>query len=378
MGKETGQEARRRRSGGLLERLRQRLDASAEGFLSFHDYMELCLYEPDYGYYTSGREKIGRSGDYYTAGALGGLLGECLAGYISKQLEAFDGPVRLVEWGGGTGRLADGVLNGIRTRDRQLYDRLRYTSVEASPYHRGLQAAALAEHRERVEIIGPEAWELAGKLENAVIFSNELPDAFPVHRVVYRQEGWMELGVRLHAAEGRFEEVERPVCDTEVMAYIERERLPRRLGQRFEVNLAALRWYRELASGLAPGSLIITIDYGDVRDELHASHRMEGTLICYRGHAASDTPLQHAGEQDITSHVNFSALMEAGQAAAMETVAYQTQKQFLVEQGILQLLQDHDASDPFSPAAKRNRAIRQLLLSDSMSELFKVLIQTKK
>jgi SAM-dependent MidA family methyltransferase len=361
----------------LLRRLELRLERSADGWLSFRDYMEMCLYEPACGYYTSDREKLGRSGDFYTSSSLGGLLGECLAGYIAGELEKTSGPLQLVEWGGGSGRLAVQVLGSLRKRGPELYGRVSYTGVEASPYHRRLQAQALHEHGECVSIVPPEVWEPGDPRQRLLLFSNELPDAFPVHRLVYRPEGWMELGVVLDA-EGRLVEAERPVSGADLQEYIAVERLPQRPGQRFEAGLDALRWYRSMAGRLAPQSLIVTIDYGDVREELHAAHRMEGTLLCYRHHVASDTPLRYPGEQDITAHVNFSALMEAGERASLQTVKYQTQKQFLVEQGLLELLQDHDARDPFSETAKRNRAIRQLLLSDSMSELFKVLVQTKK
>ncbi|WP_159883908.1 class I SAM-dependent methyltransferase [Paenibacillus puerhi] len=371
-------EVRKEENNGLLERILERLGESPDDFLSFRDYMEACLYDPEWGYYTSERPKIGHTGDFYTAASLGGLLGECLAAYISVQLKSFEGTLRLIEWGGGTGRLAAQVLDTIREKEPELYGRLRYTGVEASLYHRRLQAETLQEHKELIDIVAPESWSASGSLANTVLFSNELPDAFPVHRIVWRQEGWMELGVRWSPAVGKLVETERPLRGEELLRYIEAEQLPRRVDQRFEVNLDAVRWCREIAAKLASGSLMVTIDYGDVREELHASHRMEGTLLCYRGHVASDTPLEHAGEQDITSHVNFSAFMEAGEAKGMETVLYQTQKQFLVEQGILGLLQNHDASDPFSETAKRNRAIRQLLLSDSMSELFKVLVQRKK
>ncbi|MEK8129699.1 SAM-dependent methyltransferase [Paenibacillus filicis] len=362
----------------LLRRIALRLEQSPDGWLSFRDYMEMCLYEPGCGYYTSEREKLGRTGDFYTSSSLGGLLGECLAHYIDREMNQAEGPLHLVEWGGGSGRLARQVLEALQERNPALYDRLTYTGVETSPYHRRLQNEALQAHGTRIRIIPPEAWKPSSGQGRTLVFSNELPDAFPVHRVVYRPEGWMELGVRRRVVDGQLEEAERPVSGGELEHYITSERLPRREGQRFEAGLDALRWYRSLASKLAPQSLVVTIDYGDVREELHAAHRMNGTLLCYRHHAASDTPLIDAGEQDMTAHVNFSAWMETGERASLSTVTYQTQKQFLVEQGILGLLHDHDARDPFSETAKRNRAIRQLLLSDSMSELFKVLIQIKK
>lgn len=134
---------------------------------------------------------------------------------------------------------------------------------------------------------------------------------------------------------------------------------------------------KNVAAGLGERAELITIDYGDVREELYAPHRMNGTFLCYRKHQAYDLPLLYPGEQDMTSHVNFSTLIDAGRECGLNQFQLMTQKQFLVENGLLNRLQPHDAADPFSPAAKRNRAIRQLLISDQMSELFKVLIQKK-
>ncbi|MUG72576.1 class I SAM-dependent methyltransferase [Paenibacillus validus] len=365
---------------GLAGIIRNKIADSEGGWIPFRDFMEMALYDPKYGYYMKEQEKIGRSGDFYTASSVGALLGECVAHYTIGAAKSMDrgAALQFVEWGGGDGRFARQFLDALKEADASVYRQVMYTSVEASPYHRRLQTEALASHAGRVQFITPESWMAGGTWTQAILFSNELPDAFPVHRLVRRAKGWMELGVRYDGDTCSFKETEQPVRNEELLRYIEAENLPEREGQRFEASLDSLRWYGQAARRLAPGCRVLTIDYGHTREELHAAHRMNGTLLCYRGHQASDTPLEHVGEQDITAHVNFSALMEAGEEAGLETVAYFTQKQFLVEHGILDGLQDHDARDPFSPAARRNRAIRQLLLSDRMSELFKVLIQQKR
>lgn len=365
---------------GLLGIIRDKISESPEGWISFRDYMELALYDPVYGYYMKEQDKIGRSGDFYTASSVGALLGECVARYTIEAAKEADRGTALhfVEWGGGNGRFALQFLDALKKAAPSVYGQLLYTSVEASPYHRRLQSEALSPHIDRVRFMTPESWLAGGPWTRTIVFSNELPDAFPVHRLVWRKDGWMELGVRYDEEGCVLMEEERPVRQDELLRYIRSERLPRREGQRFEANLDALRWYRQTAARLSTDCRLITIDYGHAREELHAAHRMNGTLICYRKHLASDTPLEHVGQQDMTTHVNFSALLEAGEEAGLETVAFVTQKQFLVETGILNGLQDHDARDPFSPAARRNRAIRQLLLSDRMSELFKVLIQQKR
>ncbi|MNZ77470.1 hypothetical protein D3C78_960090 [compost metagenome] len=123
---------------------------------------------------------------------------------------------------------------------------------------------------------------------------------------------------------------------------------------------------------------LIVIDYGHESDEYAAEHRMRGTLMCYWRHQASDVPLIRAGEQDITSHVPFTFIRHAAEEAGWEVPGYMTQKQFLLENGVLERLQNVDSSNPFSEASRKNRAIRQLLLSDQMSEVFKVMLLSKR
>jgi SAM-dependent MidA family methyltransferase len=147
-------------------------------------------------------------------------------------------------------------------------------------------------------------------------------------------------------------------------------------GQVAEINLHAAQWIRTVGDAIHDGRTII-IDYGAEANELYAAHRMRGTLMCYRRHQAYDNPFIYAGEQDITAHVDFTACIDAASTAGFTSTKLQTQRDFMVEQGILEKLQNHFDLNPFSEAAKKNRAIRQLLLSDQMSELFKVLILTK-
>lgn len=358
--------------------IRQAL-ADQGGLLSFRDYMQLCLYHERFGYYMRKEEKIGRGGDFYTASSVGTLLGEAVGAYAARFAEEREGAWTLAEWGGGSGRLAGQVLDWLRDSCPEAYGRMTFVSVEVSPYHRRLQAEAWEGHADRVRFLSEEEWLGEGPRPNALVYSNELPDAMPVYRVVFRRGGWHELAVGWDEASGRLTEVERPVPGSgELAAFIEREGLPRREGQRFEIPLDALAWLRRISPSLAEGGVLLTIDYGCEREELYAEHRMNGTLLCYHSHRASDTPLVAPGSRDITSHAAFSALIAEGRRGGLKAEALLTQKEFLVRYGrVLEKLQDHEARDPFSPAARRNRAIRQLLVSDGMGELFKVLIQIK-
>ncbi|CAG7620479.1 hypothetical protein PAECIP111802_00670 [Paenibacillus allorhizosphaerae] len=362
-----------------METIKREIAAASEQAISFRRFMELCLYHPSLGYYMRSEEKIGRSGDFYTAASIGGLLADTIAEWIVNE-PFWTGraaeTVRIAEWGGGSGKLAVQLLDTLQATAPELYGRLEYISVETSGYHRELQSSVLTDHAGKVRYYTADQWYRQGPWVNTLVLSNELPDAFPVFRIVVSNGRWMEKVVYWDEEKNELAEAERLLTDEAVLAYIREEHIPCREGQQFEVNLAATDWMRSVAAALEQGT-VLTIDYGDVGEELYAPHRMNGTLLCYRKHVASDTPLQFPGEQDMTAHVNFSALIRAGENGGLKATELMTQKQFLVRNGLLQRLQSHDARDPFSPEARRNRAIRQLLLSDQMSELFKVLIQKK-
>ncbi|WP_019533043.1 class I SAM-dependent methyltransferase [Paenibacillus ginsengihumi] len=362
----------------MLQTIRERIARSPAGAIRFSEYMSLCLYEPEQGYYMRPRPKLGPQGDYYTSASIGTLMGETLAAYAASRIRLWpdDGQVTIAEWGGGDGKLARSLLDELQSAYPSIYERLAYVSVEASPYHRLLQADRLKPHESIVRIMDEAEWNAVPSWEKTFVLSNELLDAMPVHIVSLRQEGWRELHVAWDEQAEALAERWLPVTDRRLAAYIQGKRLPERQGQRFEVNLAAADWIGATLRRLRSGE-IVTIDYGDTASELWAEHRMNGTLLCYRNHQASDTPLQAPGEQDMTAHVNFTDVLEAGEAAGACETVYMSQKQFLVENGLLHKLRQPVASDPFGPEARRNRSIRQLLLSDGMSELFKVVIQRK-
>jgi SAM-dependent MidA family methyltransferase len=362
----------------MIEAIRQRIEKSLNGAIPFKEYMEQCLYHPEYGYYMRENDKIGRGGDFYTSSGIGGLFGEVLAHYVAEQARMWSpgSSFTVTEWGGGTGQLARQLLDELQSSHLDVYERLAFIAVEASPRHRTLQAGSLAPHADRIRWITEREWLAAGLWEDTLIYSNELMDAFPVHRVKIHNGQLSEIYVERDESGGGFAEKLVPLQDGPLRDYMGGLGLELLEGQQLEVNLEAAAWIRRIGAAIRHGQ-IVTIDYGDRAEELAAPHRMRGTLMCYRRHLAEDNPYAEPGGQDITSHVNFSDLIRAGQAVGLEAAAYITQKQFLVDNGLLQKLQDTDSPDPFSPVARRNRAIRQLLLSDQMSELFKVLIQKK-
>ncbi|MEB3100653.1 class I SAM-dependent methyltransferase [Ferviditalea candida] len=362
----------------LVQYIREQILRSPERLISFRDFMNLCLYQPEYGYYQNERSKIGKDGDFYTSSNIGGIMGELLAGYFVRTAREQWSADRLsiVEWGAGTGRLAGQIIREIQTDNPDFYEKMNYSIIESSPFHRRRLEDELAEVSDKVTFLGAEEWLQGGPYQETIVFSNELMDAFPVHRICLQEGRLYEIHVRWDERQETFAQALVELENSSVLKHLEEQGIRLSEGQAAEINLEAPQWIRKIGHAMRSG-VLITIDYGDVQEEIFAPHRMNGTLLCYRKHQANDRPYAHVGEQDMTAHVNFTALIHAGLEAGLDAWSLRTQKQFLLDSGILEKLEDHRIADPFHPVVRKNRAIRQLLLSDGMSELFKVLVQKK-
>ncbi|TPG69116.1 SAM-dependent methyltransferase [Brevibacillus laterosporus] len=397
----------------LRRYLCQEMKNQKKKMIRFVEFMAICLYHQELGYYMKQKNKVGKNGDFYTSSQVGNIFGETLSDSILlffRQNEMID-PV-LMEVGGGTGRLMQQVLTRIREVDAELYARLRVIMVEISPYHVCLQQESLH------SFLLPKVWydsvEEAARNERfeGVIFSNEYFDAFPVHLLEKRQGEWHEIGIGFdpkvipdteerftatailatstteasktlqlaHVDESQdivFQEWNMPEISPEVVAII--PGLPVELpdGMRIEVQSGIAEVMNAFSSMLERGR-VISIDYGDIAEDLYHPSRRKGTLSCYYQHQMNENYLERVGEQDITAHVNFSRLMECGDAVGLVTKSFTRQDQFLLANGILEKAQAHQDTDPFtSVAMKRNRAIQQLLLPSGLGGLFRVLIQEK-
>ncbi|MFC5703614.1 class I SAM-dependent methyltransferase [Cohnella faecalis] len=377
-------------------RIGQTDDGERRTCITFRDYMELCLYHPEFGYYRSGSSRVGREGDFYTSAYVGDIMGEQLAERLTSLADEHFGPeerVEVIDWGGGTGRLSRHMLEAWSRSSNPIAGagRMSITVADRNPAHRALAEESLADWigSGRARVVDPDRqWPWSdgkggadvGDAERGkspvIIVANELLDAFPVHRLTCLNGGLLEQGVAWD------EEKERPVAcltelsDPRLAAWLEREGLALAEHQMIEISIDAASWIGSLP-GRFERAILVLIDYGDESEELISSHRMEGTLMCYFRHQAHDDPFIHLGEQDITAHVNFSILRKEAKASGWREIWYGSQKRFLVESGLLEKLVAHTVTDPFHPTVRRNRAIRQLLLSDGMSELFKVQIWEK-
>ena len=326
--------------------LRSRIEAEISaggGWLPFARYMQLALHEPGLGYYASAAQKFGAAGDFVTAPELGSLFGRTLA----RQLREIGGPV--LELGAGSGALAEALL-----REGGFDYRILETSAEL----RARQERRLGARVEWLERL-PE--RIRG-----VVIANEVVDAMPVHAVAWRADGILERGVGV--SQGRLEWRERPATG-ELLREARKIEVP--VPYESEIGLAARAWMRTLCERLEQGVLLV-IDYGFPRHEYYHPQRAAGTLMCHHRHRAHADPFLRPGEEDITAHVDFSALARAARAAGAEALGYATQAQFLVNCGITEVLGEANLANALHYAPIAAEA-QKLLSPAEMGELFKVL-----
>ncbi|OEF99286.1 hypothetical protein BHF71_09185 [Vulcanibacillus modesticaldus] len=347
--------------------------------IRFYDFMKMALYEKELGYYTKDRTKIGKEADFYTSSSVGPVFGYTIANNFVELLPytTNDNKFSILEIGGGNGRFARDVLDGLRDEHQKIYNNLTYYMLETSPYHEKIQKAMLGDHLDRVKWIN-DLEILSGF--NGLIFSNELVDAFPVYKVRQQNGELKEVYVTWDEKESEFKEIIDEISDHRLKKYFDDMGITLKEGQTTEVNLDAVDWIKSVGKILNRG-YVLTIDYGYPAEELYASHRHEGTLMCYYKHTANDNPYQNIGDQDITTHVNFTALINYGSEVGLETIWFTHQSNFLLNNGILNYLREVGISngrDIFNDEdLKLNRAIRQLITPGEMGETFKVLLQQK-
>jgi SAM-dependent MidA family methyltransferase len=309
--------------------------------------MDEALYHPQFGYYSSSRNPLGRDGDFYTSADLDPVFGRLLAGRFNAMAKELNVPSEsfiVVELGAGRGLLARDILRS---------QRFRYFILERS--------AAMRERQQDVLQGLDVAWinELPEEMVGCV-FSNEFYDALPVHRVVRRNGVLREIFLNED-----FVEVEGdpgPGLDAPVDE-----------GGIADINLEARKWIARIAASLKRG-FHLAIDYGYLDREFYA--RSRGTLMCYWHHQISENPYVRIGEQDITAHVNFSDLIEAGRLASLTVTEFSSQMDFLIRLGILDEMESLAISGT-AESIQRLQAMKKLILPGNMGERFKVLVQRK-
>lgn len=340
----------------------------AGGIISFARFMELALYSPGLGYYSGGSRKFGEEGDFITAPELSPLFSRCVARQCAQLLELLEDG-ELLEFGAGSGVMAADILAELERLDRLPR---HYYIMELSGELRQRQQETI---KARVPHLAERMVWLDGLPESfrGVMLGNEVLDAMPVHRFLVSEGGAQEVGVAW--LDGKFTDAlplkSAPAVTAALHSLL--GEIPLADGYHSEINIAAAEWIATLASILDTGAILL-IDYGFPRREYYHDQRAEGTLMCHYRHRAHSDPYRFIGLQDITSHVDFTAIAEAAHHQGLHVAGYAAQGSFLLASGLLEM-----ASEPRDTRAQMECAnqVKRLVQPEEMGELFKVLALTR-
>ncbi len=359
--------AAQQHSDAAAEHLRAAIAAHG-GWLSFDHWMAQALYAPGLGYYAAGNVKLAEAdgdvrapaGDFVTAPQLTPLFSRTLARQAAQVLRQTQTDA-VLEFGAGTGALAEGVL---RELDALGLDQTRYLILEVSADLRARQAERLAPFGDRVQWLDALPQRFAG-----CVLANEVLDAMPVSIFRWSDAGEvLERGVAVDASQG-FVWEDRPAPSA--LAAAVAERMPALPGYVSEINLQGEAWIAAMGGWLERGAALL-VDYGFPRSEYYHPQRAGGTLMCHLRHHAHGDPFTAPGLQDITAHVDFTAMADAALAAGLQVLGYTSQARFLMNAGLMDLLAQLDPSDA-QQYAQAVAPVQKLLSESEMGELFKVL-----
>ncbi len=335
---------------------------AAGGWLSFEHWMQAALYEPGLGYYSAGSTKFHRDGDFTTAPETSPLFGQALAGQVSQVLQASQSHA-VLEFGAGSGALAEALIPALQARGV----RVDYHILELSADLRARQQQRLAPWAAQVRWLDALPVAFTG-----CVLANEVLDAMPVILFQWNARGEADLiGVALDArpdaaAPFRWAARAAPPASASAIAAC----MPPLPGYRSELNLQAQAWVRDLGRWLRRGAALL-IDYGFPRAEYYHPQRTQGTLMCHFRHHAHDQALILPGLQDITAHVDFTAMADAALDGGLDVLGYTSQARFLMNAGLLELI--HRPDEEPALRARQLTALNTLLSEAEMGELFKVL-----
>ena len=368
----------------LCEIIAQQIADNPNKRITFAEYMDLALYHRQHGYYATNQVNIGTKGDFFTSPHLGADFGELLAEQFYEMWEILGkpAPFQLVEMGAGQGLLAADVLKYLHKHYFDCFEVLEYIIVE--------KAAALIEEQNHIlsklSRLGANlrwcTWEeMPAESITGCFFSNELVDALPVHQIVIKDEQLQEIYITSNPS-ALFKEETGELSTPELSKYFEFVGIDLlgggyAEGYRSEVNLAALDWMQTVANRLHRG-YVLTIDYGYLAERYYSRQRREGTLQCYYQHAHHNDPYINVGRQDITAHVDFTALQRQGALCRLQPVGFVQQGLFLMALGLgdrIAALSNMQTQD-ISGLLRRREALHQLMNPMGLGN-FGVLIQSK-
>jgi SAM-dependent MidA family methyltransferase len=382
----------------LCQIIAERIAASPHQRITFAEYMELALYHPQYGYYATNRGAEGIQQDFFTSSHLGSDFGELLAVQFVQMWERLDrpNPFTLVEMGAGQGLLVQDIVRYLHRHHFECFAALDYWIIEKSPALTAAQQHRLQTLTRSWQNLHWRTWEeIPAESIVGCCFSNELIDAFPVHQLIFQQGRLQEVYVAntpnventtslssVNALTNPFAEVIAELSTPDLARYFDligvqlSERYPD--PYRTEVNLAALDWLHTVANRLQRGYLL-TVDYGYPAQRYYSPTRNQGTLQCYYLHRHHNDPYAAIGRQDITAHVDFTALERQGEQCGLETIGLTQQGLFLMALGLgdrLTALSNPDPDVTVSNLLKRREVLHALIDPTGLGN-FSVLIQAK-
>jgi SAM-dependent MidA family methyltransferase len=358
-------------------RLRERI--KRDGPITFHDWMNAALYDPSDGYYCRVDQlRWGREGDYRTSPERSSLFAATFARYFARLYDDLDRPSRwtIVEVGAGDGHFASGVLLTLRRFFPQVFSATSYVIDEVSPNSRTLAEERLQAFSDRVQFKKLEEVEI----NPGVVFSNELLDAFPVHRLTIDKGQLREFFVNVDDDE-KFEWTlgePRPDYCQRLRDCFEEAGIQPAEGQVVEISLEVEGWLQKVAARMHAG-YVVTVDYGAAVEDLYSPMaEKNGTLRGFQRHRFVDDLLARPGEQDLTTTVNWSLVKSCGARLGFEVVEFERQDRFLLAAGLLEQLElESQEREGEAERLRLSTAAREMILPDGMAAHFQVLVQKK-
>lgn len=346
-----------------------------QGNLPFSKFMEMALYTPELGYYSGSLQKIGRGGDFITAPEVSPIFSRCIARQAAQVLSGLSEP-NIIEFGAGQGTMAKDILLELQAMGQEIH---RYFILEISADLKQRQKEQL-QHALSPELFTKVVWleSLPKTPISAVILANEVLDALPFERIRIEPDRALQGFVAYDENKQSFVWDYQNITENRLRTFT--NRLIKHIGEvselgyETEINLNTKPWLKSLAEILSAG-MVLLIDYGYSRHEFYQPARVMGTLRCHYQHRAHGNPFFYPGLQDITAHVDFTAIAEDAFDAGFKVAGYTTQAHFLMASGLLEMSVDHNAD--ISEQVRTAQQIKTLTLPDEMGETFKVIALTK-
>ncbi len=336
-----------------------------KGKITFAEFMDMALYYPELGYYQK-ENPFGEQGSFYTSVNASSSFGRSIASGFAEVFQSTKIDYNICEMGAGSGLLAKDILDFYEKELPDLYEKINYTIIEKSNYLISRQKEILKNHLKNNKVNWTDF--NAFRDFNGIFFSNELVDAFPVHRIINIGGEYKELFVIEH--NGRFEFYPDTFSTEKLQEYINNMKIRLTDKQIADINLHATDWIEELGEKINKG-LVFTIDYGFDAKQLFSNFRMDGTVTCYFKHTQNNDFFERIGFQDITAFVDFSALEFYGKKSKLDTVCFIPQWLFLIQSGILQEMEEAQTD-------LQRTSIKSLIIPEGgFGTNFHVLIQSK-